>query len=262
MIRSLFIYPIKSLQGIAVDQLQLTDRGPRGDRRYMLIDEHGKFMTQRTFPEMALFRTRMQAPGFVVSHPEVGEMTFHFDGPSGPSLQTHVWDDAVEVRMVSEEANAYFTRALRKQCRLVYMADDSKRPTDPRYAKGQLTSLADGYPYLLLGTASLAALNQQLEHPVTMERFRPNIVVETSIPFEEDQWKKFQLGNLMFENAKPCSRCILVNVDPNDGSRSPEPLRTLAKFRTVQNKVYLGVNVVSNATEGTLKLCDALTIHQ
>lgn len=260
MIRSLFIYPIKSLQGIEVDQLQLTDRGPRGDRRYMLIDENGKFMTQRTLPEMALFRTRLYEQGFAVAHSDAGEMVFPFEGQKGERVQTKVWDDSVEVLTTSAEANAFFSRALQRTCQLVYMPDHSLRPTDARFAEGKLTSLADGYPYLLIGTASLDALNARLPQSVSMQRFRPNIIVDTTTPFEEDHWKRFKLGNISFENVKPCSRCILVNVDPTTGTRSQEPLRTLAQFRSHENKVYFGVNVVSTSTDGLLRVGEALVL--
>jgi len=175
-----------------------------------------------------------------------------------------IWDsEHVLAVRVSDEADRWFSDALGKPCHLVYMPEATHRTVDPAYARPtDAVSFADGYPYLLIGQASLDDLNQRLPDPIGMERFRPNIVVEGSLPYEEDSWQQFSVGELDFSGVKPCARCVLTTIDPATGERGPEPLRTLTTYRQYKHKILFGQNVLLtdvNAT-GTLRVGDTVAV--
>jgi uncharacterized protein YcbX len=131
---------------------------------------------------------------------------------------------------------------------LVVMPESSHRKMDPRYAvQGESVSFADGMPYVMIGQASLDELNQRLEVPISMDRFRPNLVFSGGEAYAEDQFKQLQIGEVEFQVVKPCARCVLITVNQQTGEKGKEPLATLATYRTVNNKVYFGQNAVALA---------------
>jgi uncharacterized protein YcbX len=155
--------------------------------------------------------------------------------------------------------DAWLTDQLGTPCRLVHQPTESVRPlATGRSRGGEHVSLADAYPYLLTTEASLSDLNQRLDRPVGMERFRPNLVVEGATPWSEDGWQRLQIGAVTFRVAKPCERCRVTTVDPDTGETGPEPLRTLATFRRHGDGVVFGVNLVAE-TNGPLRLGDPVT---
>jgi uncharacterized protein YcbX len=243
----LFIYPVKSLGGFAVTSTTVTDRGLAEDRRWMVVDETGKFLTQRQHPTMATLRVVPHEEGggrFTIADPSGHAVTI--GSGIGDPVEVTVWRDQVQARPVSVEADDLLTRHLGLRCRLVHMGDDSHRQVDPRYAPpGRITSLADGYPVLIASTSSLADLNGRMDKPVPMSRFRPNIVVEGSLPFAEDGWGTLRIGTAEFEAVKPCSRCIMTTIDQDTGEKTgKEPLKTLAKFRNTPDGVIFGENLL------------------
>jgi uncharacterized protein YcbX len=131
---------------------------------------------------------------------------------------------------------------------LVVMPESSHRKMDPRYAvQGESVSFADGMPYVMIGQASLDELNQRLEVPISMDRFRPNLVFSGGEAYAEDQFKQLQIGEVEFQVVKPCARCVLITVNQQTGEKGKEPLATLATYRTVNNKIYFGQNAVALA---------------
>lgn len=243
----LFIYPIKSLGGISCDRWPVTDRGLALDRRWMLIDAQGRFLSQREIPAMAQLSVATRGSDLVVQHRFTDREPLWIPGEpeTGDLLQAQIWDDMVQVQHVSPLADAWFSQVLGQPCRLVYMPDASHRPVDPRYAQqGEGVNLSDGYPLLIIGEASLAALNARLAEPVPMARFRPNLVFSGGEPHAEDHWPAFELGPLTGYPVKPCARCQVITTDQETGARSPEPLRTLATYRRAGNKVNFGMNVL------------------
>ncbi len=273
-ISALYIYPIKSLGGIAVSNVVVEPKGFQHDRRFMLVspthDGGGIFITQRTNHQMALIDVAIdKANGHLrVWHRNdpVNVLTL----PLTPVVDTlmpvpvSIWDsENVPAVRVSDEADRWFSDALGKPCHLVYMPEATHRTVDPAYARPtDAVSFADGYPYLLIGQASLDDLNQRLPDPIGMERFRPNIVVEGSLPYEEDSWQQFSVGELDFSGVKPCARCVLTTINPATGERGPEPLRTLTTYRQYKHKILFGQNVLLtdvNAT-GTLRVGDTVAV--
>lgn len=260
-LRSIHIHPIKSLGGFEVPKARLTDRGLEHDRRWMLVDATGRFVSQRELPVMACLHATPADTGFRVRDVRTGHsLDLPWSLADGHTLSCRVWDDTVRTIMAPEDRSAWFRERTGTDVRLVYMPNDSLRPTDPTYAEA-ITSLSDGFPYLIASTASLADLNHRLEAsgsvPVPMERFRPNLVVDGGMPFQEDAWETLMIGDVPFRAVKPCSRCVITTTHQLTGERGPEPLRTLATFRRQGHRILFGVNAVAG-TPGTITAGDAV----
>jgi uncharacterized protein len=261
-LNGLYVYPIKSCGGVAAGEWYVDERGLRHDRRWMLVDEAGRFMSQRRFPRMALIGARSVPDGFVVSAPGMPSLEVPLRPPNGKPLRAQIWNDTVDTLTAGGEADRWFGEFLGVRSKLVHMPDESVRPVDPDYGEpGDLVGLTDSFPFLLISEGSLAALNARLAHPLPMNRFRPNLVVEGCDPFAEDDWKMVRIGPITFRVVKPCARCAITTVDQTTAATGREPLRTLATFRREGKKVLFGQNLVHNAT-GTLRADDPLKILQ
>ncbi len=253
-ISGLFIYPIKSLGGIEVESALLTDRGFQYDRRWMLIDSAGRFLTQREYPVMALLQVALEQDGLQVYHKKNAAVSIRIPfEQQGEETTVTVWDDTMPASLVGSEFDNWFSQQLGMNCRLVFMPDYSHREVDPDYARNkELTSFSDAYPLLLIGQASLEDLNSRLEDPVPMNRFRPNIVIEGWEPYEEDSIREFNIGDIQFEAVKPCARCVLTTINQDTAEQGKDPLKTLAAYRSKKNKVLFGQNLLYNGN-GYLK---------
>lgn len=261
-VQDLYIYPIKSLGGIRREDAFALERGFDQDRRLMLIDEHGKFITQRVFHQLSLLETGLSGSKVVVRHKKYSEkqLTISLKPESGAMIDVTVWDDRTKAIHLSDDADNWFSEFLQKPCKLVYMPEDSHRQVDSRYSeKGENVSFADAFPYLLIGQASLDDLNSRLSDPVPMNRFRPNIVVQGSPAFEEDRWELIQIADVRFKIAKPCARCILTTVDQETGIKGQEPLLTLSQYRSFNHKVLFGQNLIA-LNNGIIKANDPVTV--
>jgi uncharacterized protein YcbX len=248
---AIYVYPIKSLGGIRVETATVEARGLAYDRRWMLVDEHNTFLTQRQYPQMALLRVEIRPEGLRVFTSGKPDLLVPYKPQTTEELRVTVWDDTCMAIAVSAEADRWFSEATGFPCRLVYMPQRSIRPVDERYARGDdHVSFADAYPFLLIGEASLNDLNARLAEPVPMNRFRPNFVVSGAEPFAEDGWHGLRIGNSLFYAVKPCARCVLITIDQTTAARGREPLQTLAGYRSANNKVYFGQNLLYGG-EGT-----------
>ena len=260
-VSQLFIYPIKSLGGISLDTARVTDRGFQYDRRWMLVDTDNVFMTQREYPAMALIRISVVEGGLqIVSqlHPE--PLFIPYRPFSTEFAKVCVWEDTCFAQFVSAGADTWFSAALGRACRLVFMPDETLRVTDQKYAPpGSITSFADAFPFLLIGQASLDELNGRLEHALPMNRFRPNIVFTGGEPFQEDSLREFMIGVVRFSGVKPCARCPIPTIDQETAERGKEPLRTLARYRFRDNKVFFGQNLIHYGV-GEIAVGDELVI--
>jgi uncharacterized protein YcbX len=261
------IYPIKSLGGISVAAATVEPRGLQYDRRWMLTDETGRFMTQRNFAEMALLQVSLQPMGLEVRHKvkNITPLLTPFVPETDNIYQVQVWDDVCTAVEVSTRANKWFTAALGRFSRLVYMPDTTQRQADLEYAAvGDMVSFADGYPILLIGESSLADLNSRLPHPVPMNRFRPSLVFTGGAPFAEDNWLRFRIGGLSFRGVKPCARCVVTTIDQATAKKSQEPLRTLAAYRTPpgKNKILFGQNVIPDTIYQQIKIGDVIKVEE
>lgn len=261
----IYIYPIKSLGGISVPSALVESRGLQFDRRWMLVDESGKFLTQRTFAEMALLEVSLQSEGLVINHKtkNITPLFVPYAPTTNNILAVQIWDDSCSAVEVSSMANKWFTQALNRFCRLVYMPDSTQRQADLEYANfGDVVSFADSYPILLIGENSLQDLNNRLSEPVPMNRFRPNLVFTGGTPFTEDSWHHFQIGELSFKGVKPCGRCGVITIDQATTQKSQEPLRTLATYRTApeKNQILFGQNVIPVTFHKKIKIGDSIIV--
>ena len=258
----LFIYPVKGLKGIALERARCTDRGLENDRRYMVVDAAGVFLSQRSHPKMATVWTEIEGDTLSLSAPDMAEIAVPLHPSSGPELRVQVWSSTCDAIAPSREADAWLSDYLGFECRLVYMPDDSKRYSNPRYAgNGKRVGFADGYAYLATTEASLADLNRRLSArghpPLPMNRFRPNLVVAGGKAFAEDRWKELRVGDAVLAAAKPCGRCEVTTTDQAAGERrGPEPLATLSTFRESNEfGLMFGMNLVT-AREALVRVGD------
>lgn len=266
----LYIHPVKSLRGCATASAEVDAFGPVGDRRFLVVDGNGRFLTQRTLPRMALISPRLQAQHLVLSAPGLPELAVRrAPDPSAPLQRVAVWKhEALVAEDCGNEAAGWLTAFLGTSCRLVRQGRDYERAVLKTAARaGDSVSFADACPFLLISEASLAGLNDRLlsrgEEAVAMERFRPNLVVAGADAHAEDTWKHIRIGSMAFRTAGHCARCPVVTIDPATALRGHEPLRTLAGYRRDQRdptQVNFGVNLIHEDRAGTLKLGDPVTV--
>ena len=259
-VQNLYLYPIKSLGGISVQEAQVEERGFKYDRRWMLVDQSGEFLTQRQHPQLALLQVALsESERSVISKVDPSrEISFDLEMNSGTELQVSVWGDVVTALQVAPAVSSWFSDFLGMNVDLVRMPDSSHRKLDPRYAvKEESVSFADGMPYVIIGQSSLDELNGRLADPVGMDRFRPNLVFSGGEAFTEDQLKQLQIGEVEFQVVKPCARCVMITVDQEKGTKGKEPLATLATYRSQGSKVYFGQNAVA-LTQGIVRVGDPI----
>jgi uncharacterized protein YcbX len=257
-ITQLYIYPVKSLGGIPVSHSLVTDRGLQFDRRWLLVDVYNKFITQREYAQLALFQPEIHNNFLKIVHKLSGDfVVFPIYEYKDKSELVTVWNDTFSAAEVSGEVSRWFSEKLGKEVRLMYQPEESHRSIDSRYSINgeELVSAADGYPVLLVSEASLVELNRRLENEVTALRFRPNIVISGTQAHEEDDIHNFQINTAVFYGVKACSRCILVDREPDTGVVSGKVLKTLSSYRKSENKVLFGQNCVI-ITPGEIKVGD------
>ncbi|HEY0780441.1 MAG TPA: MOSC N-terminal beta barrel domain-containing protein [Gemmatirosa sp.] len=269
-ISGLCLYPVKSLGAVAVREAPVDDLGLRGDRRWMLVDADGRFLTQREHAALALGRVALgDGAALTLSVPALPPLRVTPPPADAPRERVTIFGDVVDAVPAAPEAHAWASTWLGAPTRLVYMPDDARRAVDPRYAgPDDRTAFTDGYPVLVASTASLDDLNARLvatgATPVGMDRFRPNIVVaadegEALAPYAEDDWRALRLGDgVRLAVVKPCARCVVTTIDQESAGRSREPLRTLAEYRRAGTKVLFAQNAVVRAG-GVLRIGDAVT---
>jgi uncharacterized protein YcbX len=242
---SLHVYPIKACAGISVTAWQVDELGLHYDRRWMVVTPRGQFVTQRELPALARVRVVIAPPHLTISAPGQRELVVALDPMGGRPIATRVWNDQLAVVAPDHGADRWFSDYLGHEVVLAYMPATVVRPLDAHYAPdGGRASFADGFPFLLVGEASLADLNARLTTPLPMNRFRPNLVVSGSAPYAEDGWRHLRVGGIPMQVVKPCARCVVTTTDQETLERGHEPLRTLATFRRQDDKVMFGQNVV------------------
>lgn len=249
-VTELYLYPIKSCQGHAVDRALATARGLQDDRLLMIVDAEGHFLTQREYPRMALIAPTLGDDMLTLRAPGMNALDLPLR-TSGPYGHVIIWNDTCQAFDQGKVVAQWLSDYLGTAARLVRMPDTFQRRVDPRYERRaeDETSFADGYPFLLISQGSLDELNRQLPVPLPMNRFRPNIVVQGCEPFAEDGWQQLQIGAVTFYPVKPCARCQITTIDQATGAVGKEPLTTLAKFRrTTEGKVMFGQNLLSSGS--------------
>lgn len=247
-ISRLAVFPLKSAAGMAVTSAEVTAQGLAWDRRWMLVDAQGLFLSQRRLPRMALIQAGVEQGALRVSAPGMEDLLAVPETPEPVTVQ--VWDDRVLAETVSDRADAWFTRFLGQAARLVYFPDQAKRKVDPDWAgEGHFTAFSDGFPFLVATQASFDRLSSVWGRPVVWQRFRPNIVIAgTELPFMEDEWSKLRINGMEFALVKPCSRCVIPSIDPTTAEKDRGLQEVLLKLcRRDDGKIYLGQNAVLTA---------------
>ena len=246
VLSALNIYPLKSASGISLENTEMEQRGLPHDRRWMVVDDSGQFMTQRTVPRMALVQTQLVNQTLTLNAPGMPELCLPLLPKKDVSEEVEIWGDRCEAWVANQQSTRWISEYLGKNCKIVFMPDNSNRSVDPDYSLGDhQIAFSDAFPLLLISEASLKDLNRRLPETFSMNRFRPNLVVNNTEPYEEDTWKLIKIGDCELQIVKPCSRCVLTTVDPETGEFSgKEPLRTLASYRKQNGKVLFGQNLI------------------
>ncbi|MFC3571956.1 MOSC domain-containing protein [Streptomyces yaanensis] len=268
-LHSIHVHPVKALRGQAPREAVVEPWGLAGDRRWAIIDEAGKVVTQREHPRLALAAAELLPGGGIrVSAPGLAALTVTVPDPVATT--TARWaGEKIETVPAGPPASEWFSTYLGEAVRLVHLDDPAvRRPIDdPPYGRpGETVSLADGYPLLLTALASLDALNSLIaqgdrpdEGPLPMNRFRPNVVVAGTAPWAEDDWRRIAIGEVTFRVAKMCGRCVVTTTDQTTAQRGKEPLRTLGRHRRFGDKLAFGQNLVPE-TVGTVRIGDPVTV--
>lgn len=249
---ALHVYPVKGLKGIDLASARCTDRGLEHDRRWMVVDANGDFLSQREMPRMATIWTDIADGALTLSAPDVGSVDVPLEPRPAAPLRVRVWRSVCDAIPVSPQADEWLSGYLGLSCRLVHMPDSTRRVSNPEYTEGEkLVGFADGYAYLVTAEASLAELNARLaarsQRAVPMNRFRPNLVVRGGSAFAEDGWRELRAGDAVLRAAKPCGRCQVTTTDQTTGEvTGPEPLETLGTFRASEEfGARFGMNFVT-----------------
>ena len=247
----LWRYPVKSMRGRRHARLAVEARGFRADRRWMPVGPDGGFLTQRQLPRMALINTEVTAGprgDELVLSLDSGERCVVSADSQAQMIDVSVWGDRCLGSTLGETVDRWLSEFLQQPCRLVAFPAEQRRAVDPRYAgPDDQVGFADGFPFLLISQASLDELNERLDTPVAMQRFRPNLVVSGCEAHAEDQWQRIRIGDIQFRLAKPCSRCPIPSIDPMTAERGKEPLRTLHGYRYWDNHIWFGQNLLHDA---------------
>ncbi len=240
----LHIYPIKSAAGTSLTQAKVASRGLQHDRRWMVVDAKGRFMSQRKHPRMALIWVTL-GEQMQLEAPNQPPLVLPPIPDTKTEVAVEVWGDLCKAELMGPAAADWLSRFLEVPCQLVYMPEQAQRATaHGKLGADKLVSFADAYPFLLISEASLADLNQRLDKPVPMNRFRPNLVVSGCDAYAEDTWTQIRIGEVMFRVEKGCDRCSIPGVDQATGVATQEPLPTLATYRRWQGKIWFGQNLV------------------
>ncbi|HEX9565829.1 MAG TPA: MOSC N-terminal beta barrel domain-containing protein [Gemmatimonadaceae bacterium] len=264
VVSSLTIFPLKGALGCPVESLDLDDRGPAGDRRWMLIDDSGRFVSLREVARLCFVSAELTADGLRLRVPRQEPLEVpQPDANGAPRTTARVWSGPCEVIEADPLASGWLSEFLGLSCRVVFQPDDASGPDADRYGpfgdSPRRIALTDGAPMLLTTIASLTDLNARLSAPVPMYRFRPNIVVEGTTPWTEETWKGFEVGAVGFDAVKPCPRCVATTIDYATGTRTTEPLRTLATFRKSGQDVNFGMNVAHRHL-GSIRVGDTVRL--
>ncbi|KOG39872.1 MOSC domain-containing protein [Streptomyces resistomycificus] len=268
-LQSIHVHPVKAFRGLSPRTAAVEPWGLAGDRRWVLIDDGGKVVTQRQQPRLALAVAELLPGGGVrLSAPGMDDLTVPVPR-SDDTVWVEIFRDKVEgVPAEGTAAHAWCSRYLGAEVRLLHMSDPAtSRPVDPEFAlPGETVSFADGYPLLLTSTASLDALNSLIargdhaaEGPLPMDRFRPNVVVSGTSAWAEDDWSRVRIGDVDFRVAKVCGRCVVTTTDQSTARRGTEPLYTLGRHRRLGGRLVFGQNLVP-LSPGTIRVGDPVTV--
>ena len=267
---SIHIYPMKAARAVDLDESLVEPCGLAGDRRWLLVDENGRFVSQREEPSLARVAVSYAPPANAISveakgHPR-RRIAAPAEGRGAEMLKVTVWSSVVSAAAAGPAADAWFSAYLGRTVRLVHLDDPARRPVDPEYGReDDVVSFADGYPLLLTSAGSLAELGRWLagdgEQPVPMTRFRPSVVVTGAPPWAEDRWRRVRIGAVPFRVAKPCGRCVVTTTDQITGERGSQPLKMLGRRRRFGQQLVFGQNLIPDSP-GVIRVGDPIEIDE
>jgi uncharacterized protein YcbX len=258
-IQAINIYPIKSTAGLSLSNAWIDALGLCFDRRFVLTETNGMFITGRTCPKLCLVQANITASGLILNAPEMPVLTIDYQKFSSQYRQVSVWNDNINGQITSNHVNLWFSQYLDKPCQLVFFGKDSSRYVKNRNAQ---VAFSDKSPLSLVSQASLDDLNQRCSSFIDMAQFRQNVIVNDCVPFAEDAWQHIRIGEVEFEVIKPCSRCVFTTVDPVTAQKHPtrEPFATLKSYRrTAKSDVLFGQHLVP-LNQGQIKLSDKIVV--
>jgi uncharacterized protein len=263
---SIHIYPLKAARAVDLDQSVVEPWGLAGDRRWLLVDKGGRFISQREEPTMA--RVVVRAGYRIVTASAPGRQDIRIPAPreggGAEMLRVSVWSSTLLAAAAGPAADSWFSDYLGRPVRLVYLDDPTRREVDQEYgAAGDVVSFADGYPLLLTNSSSLEELGRWLtedgDRPVPMNRFRPSVVVTGVGPWAEDGWRRIRIGEVTFRVVKPCGRCEVTRIDQATGRRGRQPLKMLGRRRQFGQLLVFGQNMIPDAP-GVIRVGDPVEI--
>ncbi len=243
-IEQLFIYPVKSLAGVQVSSIKFSSSGPVDDRRYMLVDQNNRFLTQRSHAILSQFQLTKVASGWQVFSPDGDSIVIQSQDSTERTLQTKVWKTEISVREKSKLVSSWFSNHLDELVRLVEFEDLESRFSNVNGHQVPL-AFADGYPLLICNDQSLAWLSEQVGCALSISRFRPNVVISLA---SNDEYKLVSLASdthASIQIAEPCVRCNIPAIEPKTSVYQKELHQKMKRALMQNNKVIFGVNAAA-----------------
>lgn len=256
----LSVYPIKSTAPLQLSRCAVTSTGLAFDRQFVLCDPEGKFLTARTLPQLLKIQTSLLLDSLIICAPHSEPLTLEYSSIESQYDSIKVWKDEIDAVYCGAIAERWFSRLLQRPCKLYFFGDQSHRSVAD--SPESQVAFADGYPLLLISQASLTDLNTRCKSTVLMEQMRPNLVIENTLPYAEDGWKRLRIGTVEFEVAKPCGRCVLTTVDPDTLVRNPdrEPFSVLKQYRKGSDgQAHFGQNLIA-LNQGVISQGDTVEV--
>lgn len=269
-VSQLFVYPVKALRGCEIASAAVDELGIVGDRRFLVVDENNRFLTQRTLPRMCLIKTALSADALTLTTEGVAPISIPLrSAPGAPVRSVTIWkSEGLLADDCGDAPATWLSERLGISCRLVRIGEKFRRPMTKAAAKpGDDVAFTDAYPFMAISEASLADLNQRLDaqhdDPLPMDRFRPSFVISGCAAYAEDTWKRIRIGNLILRAGGPCARCIVTTTDQQTAARGKEPLRLFSTYRrsaTDPTDVNFGQNFIHETKSGTLRVGDPIEV--
>ena len=258
----LFIHPVKSMRGLQLSHAQVSESGLAFDRLFMVTEPDGTFITARQYPEMVRFTPALLPDGLLLLAPDGTHTSVRFTDFSGEDQPTEVWGNHFTARIAPDAINQWLSQFFPREVQLRWVGPQPTRRV--RDFESVPLSFADGFPFLLVNSASLQDLQQRCPASVRLEQFRPNLVISGPAAWEEDSWAAIQIGEVLFEVTKPCSRCVFTTVSTETGRKHPsgQPLVTLQRFRSAQDgsgDIDFGLNLIARTT-GVVRAGDEVRV--
>jgi uncharacterized protein YcbX len=263
-VHSLFCYPVKSCAGNTLQSATITPSGLESDRRWMIVDaETGKFITQRKYSKLVRIRTKLEQDSIALRYLDGSQSYIDVPISRTQLIETEVWKDRQVCWDQGEQVASWLSEILEKDVRLAYIDEPQLRTVDQAYASvSDQVGFADGFPFLVATTASIAQFNKDLGYDISIMRFRPNIVIDGDSlqPYEEDNWKSIVINGVQYDLVKPCSRCVMPSINPETLERERAVIETLVATRKEGNATFFGQNAVHTPKQGLITVGDGVQV--